>query len=189
MTLALPYLFDAVVARFALDAAALDPPVAPVPQAFGWREPAKRTGALRIVWVPGDDESGDMGEVAAARNPGGNPRPLATLNELFTVYLEAVDLDAPENERAQYIAARELYDAWLRAVYLAVHGAFAIQGQTWVTEKSVRRYGATIRVLCTVEAMVPDATNELAATDASALVTTHLEPNDTEGETDSVSAV
>lgn len=183
--LSLEYLYDAVVARFAAEAAAEDPPGVPPPQAFGWREPAKR-GAQRIVWVPGDDVTGDMGAPGSARNPGGNPRPLATVHELVTVYIEGADTSAPEDERAQYRATRLLFDAWLRAVYLAARGMFTLRSHRWVNERSTRRFGATIRVVLSVEAAVPDRPYETVPVDAIALVTTHLEPNDTEGEIDAV---
>ncbi|AKF06076.1 hypothetical protein [Sandaracinus amylolyticus] len=187
-TLALEYLYDSVVARFAADAAAEDPPGTPPGQSFGWREPPKRDAAPRITWVPGDDASGDLGAYDAARNPGANPRALATLHELVTVYVEASDPTSPENERAQYRATRLLYDAWLRAVYLAARGMFEIRVQRWMNERSTRRHGAAIRVVLSIEAMVPDAPFETAPVDTEALVTTHLEPNDDEGETDTVSA-
>lgn len=168
--LALPLLYDAVRTRMDADTLALDPEATPVPQPFGWREPAKRTGTMRIVWIPGDDESGDLGEFGAARNPGRNPRSLATLRELFTVYIEAVDPSAPESELAQYTATRLLFDAWLRAVHLAAHGTFTIESTGWVIEKATRRYGATLRVLGSIEAMVPDAPLAVAPVDTRALI-------------------
>lgn len=168
--LAVTHLFDEVVARMDADAAAQDPPVAPVPQVFGWREPARQPHAPRIVWVPGDDESGDVGELGPARNPGGNPRSLGTLHELVTVYIEAVDPSAHENEIAQYVAARLLLDAWLRAVYLTAHGAYSIERTQWVNTRKERRYGATLRVLLSVEAVIPDEPAVLAPTDTRALI-------------------
>lgn len=174
VVLALETLYDAVVARMDADTVALDPTATPVPQPFGWREPAKRTGSMRIVWVPGDDESGDVGELGPARNPGRNPRSLATLRELFTVYIEAADITAPENERAQYTATRLLFDAWLRCVHLAARGTYSIESARWVNDKATRRYGATLRVLATIEAMVPDAPLEIAPTDTRASIDVEL---------------
>jgi len=169
--------------RFTTTAPVLATPV----QVFGWREPAHRAGSMRIVWVPGD--GGDLGEIAPPRNPRRNPRPLATVHELFTVFLEASDPAAPEDELAQYTAARLLFDAWLRAVYLASHGTYAIRSARWVDEKVTRRYGATLRVVGSIEAMVPDAPFESAPVDTEADVTTYLsEDGWTEGELDSVSA-
>ncbi len=161
--LALTKLYDDVVARMDADALAAGATV--VPQAFGWRSPAQQPRAPRIVWVPGDDTGGALGDVRAARSPGRNARPLVTLGELFTVYLEAVDTTAPEDERAQYQAARELFDAWLRAVYLAARGTFQIRAASWVIERKERRYGATVRVLGEIEAMVPDAAFGVAPVD------------------------
>lgn len=169
VVLALEHLYDSVVAQFAADAAAHDPPLTPVPQAFGWREPARRRGTThRIVWVPGDDKSGSMGAVGPARNPGRDPRPLATIREAFTVYVEATDLSAAENELAQWKAARLLFDAWLRCVYKAAHGTFAIGTPAYLVERKERRHGVTIRVPCTIEAMVPDEPATLAPEDLRA---------------------
>lgn len=185
--LALPLLYEAVVADFAAAAAAEDPPVDPVPQPFGWRAPDHRTGTKRIVWVPGDQ--GDVGEVGSARNPGRNPRPLLTINELFTVFVEAFDASAPENELVQYTAARLLLDDVLGAVHRAAHGTVTVQGVRWVDEKKVRRHGATLRVVLSIEAMVPDRVRGTAPTDTAANVTTYPSATGvTEGETDTVSA-
>jgi len=149
------------------------PVLAVVPQVFGWRPPAQRTGQpRRICWVPGKD--GDVGKLAPARNPGRNPRPLATLLELFTVYIEAQDPSAPEDELAQYQVARELFDAWLRAVHLAARGTYTVESLAWVDEKKERRFGATLRAVCTVQAMVPDAEFDSAPVDTEADVTTSL---------------
>lgn len=168
--LAVEHVFDSVVARFASDAAAEDPPATPVPQSFGWREPFKRTGTTRIVWVPGDDSSSDLGAILPAREPGREPRrPLATLAELVTVYVEAVDLSDAENERAQYRAARRLFDAWFRAVYLAARGAFSIRSSRWVDDKNLRRYGAALRTVIAIDAMIPDEALESTGTDTRAV--------------------
>lgn len=168
--LALEHLYDGVVAQMAADAAAQEPPATPVPQPFGWRSPARNDHGPRIVWVPGDDTSGAIGDVAGAKYPGRNPRPLATLHELFTVYLEGVDTSAPENERAQYKVARLLFDAWYRAAHLVAHGTFQIRSVGWLTGKKERRRGATIRVLVSVEAMVADAPLTLAPVDTRAAI-------------------
>jgi hypothetical protein len=169
--LALPRLHDAVVARFALDAAVADPPVTAPEQPFGWRPVAQQPHGHRIVWVPGDDSNGDLGELGPAKYPGGLPRTLGTLGELFTVYLEAHDITAPENERSQYIASRLLFDAWVRAVHLAASGTFSIVSANWVDSKKERRFGATIRVVAMIEAAIADSAAAIASlTDARALL-------------------
>lgn len=146
--LALTSLYDGVVSR--MEAAGYTGE-----QPFGWREPAKRLAGRRIVWVPGDDDA--VGDVGAPKKPGRNPRPLWTIDELCTVFVEAFDEAAPEDERAQYQAVRELLDAWLRAVYLEAHGTVEIADLRWVTDKNLRRAGAAVRAVLTVQAMVPDA--------------------------------
>lgn len=160
-TWALTKLYDDVVARFALEGLV-------VPNMFGWREPARKieTGR-RIVWYPGDPQ-GDLGELGSARYPGRNPRPLATLSELFTVEITSSDAATPENERAQYLAVRELFDAWYRAVHLAASGTFKIISNEWVIEKKERRHGACIRVVASIEAMIPDAEITSAPVDTGA---------------------
>ena len=177
-TLALDKLYDDVVARFALDSLS-------VPNLFGWRPPPeKMILGNRIIWTPGDDEDGTFGElVATGIQPGRNPRSLATVQELFTVRILAADTTAPEDERAQYRAVRFLYDAWYRACWLAAHTTFLVVDQRWLIEKKERRYGAALRILCTVQAMVPD----VAATDATTglgveadLTTTELSVSETD---------
>lgn len=164
---AITNVFDAVAAHFVAVAAAAggDPPRVPVPVVFGWRQRSKKPTrattaenagtARRIVWCPGDDSNGDLGELGPPRFPGREPRSLGTLNELVTVYLEANDLSAPEDERAQYVAARELYDEWMRAMYAAARTTFAIVREGWVIEQNERRAGAAIRIVMTLEAMLP----------------------------------
>lgn len=177
---ALPLLVEAVVARFALEgpwqvAPVVGPPAiagVPVPNLFGWKKPEQQQiRGTRIVWVPGDDENGDAGDYAAARNGSGkNPRSLAALGELFTVYLVAQDKSEPELELAQYNAARALHDAWFRALHLAYFGTFKLGKPRWYGEAKERRAGACLRVLGTVNAPIPDAISESVPADAHAEV-------------------
>ncbi len=159
-TWALTKLFDDVVARFAAEGLA-------VPNLFGWRESAKNTPGKRVVWYPGDPR-GDLGDLAVARYPGRNPRPLATLHELFTVEITSNDAAGPENERSQYLAVRQLFDAWFRAVHLAASGTYKIDSCEWVIDKKERRHGACIRVVGSVEAMIPDTEITAAPVDTGA---------------------
>jgi hypothetical protein len=178
--LALPHLYDLVVARFADEGTS-------VPNLFGWRAPDLKdhAGKPRIAWVPGDDESGELGELGAPKQPGRNPRSLATLGEIFTVRLWGEEPSDPENERKQYQAARELFDAWWRAVYLAMPAKVTVVSTEWLIDKKLRRSGAAIRVVCIIEAMVHDEALEVVATGASADIdTTELDNT----ESDSISA-
>src|SRR5690348_9983527 len=85
---------------------------------FGWRVPTQNLTKDRVVWVPGDHTSGDIGAVTAAKWPGRNPRPLATLGEIFTVFILGYPPEtAAEVEEEQYRATRLLFDAWHGAVY------------------------------------------------------------------------
>lgn len=161
VTLALPKLFD--------DVGALMHDVGyTVPHVFGWRERDKRSGKRRIVWEPGDNGNG--GTIGPARQPGRNPRSVATLFELFTVWIEAQESSTPENERAQYQATRELYDAW----YLAAESAsknFRQISLAWVIDKTDRRFGATLKVVGSIEAAITAACDDVAHADTIARVT------------------
>ena len=167
---AVTLLYDAVVDRFILDKTEVDQP-------FGWREIYQhRTSKARIVWVPGD-ESGTAGEMRAARNPGvqESGRSLATLGELFTVHVSANDPQFPENERGQYEATLALFDAWVRAVYLAAHGTIKFGAPAWNADKNERRHGAELVSVCEVEAKIPDTAYALVPADAEVEIETSLE--------------
>ena len=152
---ALEQLFDGVVAAFLVDGT-------PAPNTFGWRErDLHRTSNARVVWVPGDDKTPgrfNMGKVAPTREVGGvgEPRNLADLLELCTVYCCAADVATPELERAQYTQARLLFDAWFRAAYTCYPGSIQIRDTAWVTVKKTRAYGAAIRAILEVRSPMPD---------------------------------
>jgi hypothetical protein len=170
-TLALEKLFDDVVARFTAEGVA-------VPNTFGWREPPRHGPTSRICWVPGDP-TGSAGEDAPPKYPGRNPRPLATLRELFTVYITGADLtpNLKESERAQWKATRLLYDVWRRAVYLAAYGTMTIREVRWAVDHNERRYGATLIVVSSLEAMIPDTEQTSAPIDTAAHITPKLDSN------------
>jgi hypothetical protein len=172
-TLALEKLYDDVVARWAAEVAVGG---TPVPNLFGWREPhRKETRGNRVIWVPGG-EDGELGELEPPKQPGRNPRSLGTLGELFYVDILAADsaTDAnAENERKQYRAVRLLFDAWWRAVYLAATVRVTIVSSRYLTDHNQRRYGAGIRAVCSIEAMLPDLTlEEMELEGATAIVDT-----------------
>lgn len=165
ITFALPALVDRVRAHFV----AL---VTPVPVTFGWREPTyQRQTSHRIIFVPGDDSGWGLGTLGAPESPGvGLARPIARLDEVFTCYIEAEDVSAPEDERKQYEAARILYDEWYRAVF-AARVPHAVTSQKWVIDQTTRYAGAAIRVTGTVGAVVFDAPRRTAPNDTTASIT------------------
>jgi len=176
--LALEQLYNDVVSRFSDESTE-------VPNVFGWREPKHRGGQQnRICWVPGDP-SGSAGEVVGARQPGRNPRPLATLEETFTVYIEGRDSSDPENELVQYHAARIIFDAWYRAVYLASRTLVKVKSTSWMVDRTARRNGATLRAICTIQSMIPDAAYTVAE-DVEAVVDPQLDA-DADEETENTS--
>jgi hypothetical protein len=147
---ALEHLFDSVVERFAEEGTLIE-------NTFGWKEPPRQSTSLnRIVWVPGD-ASASLGDLGAPRYPGSLPaRPLAMLLESFTCVIVGADPQEKEVDRAQYRQARLNYDAWLRAVYLAAVGTFAIKSQAWDIKRMEGRFGACIKVVGTIQAVIPD---------------------------------
>ena len=147
---ALEHLFDSVVQRFADEKTLID-------NTFGWKEPPRQGGSVnRIIWTPGDT-SNSLGDLGAPRSPGKLPaRPLAMLLESFTCVIVGADPQAKEDDRAQYHQARLNYDAWLRAVYLAAVGTFTIKSQAWDMTRKEGRMGACIKVVGTVQAVIPD---------------------------------
>lgn len=132
---------------------------------FGWRSPDQKleTGA-RICWYPGDP-NGALGALNAPRI-GQAPRRLATLDELFTVELQAYDKDDPTNERKQYARTRELFDRWWSAIHKVAHGVVRIAASQWITTTKNVRAGACLRIVCAVQAGVPDMTTQAVAADA-----------------------
>jgi hypothetical protein len=170
---ALPRLFDAIVERF--DAEGTD-----VPQLFGWLAVNEQIHTTaRIVWSPGDP-GGNLGAIGPGKYPGQNPRQLATLEELCTVEIFASNLEVRDDERAQYQAARELFDAWLRAVYLAAHGTFKILSASWVGGDRAHRMGATLRVVFSIQAPVTDEPITITQIQADAAVLSVAELDVTE---------
>lgn len=166
--LAIPTLYDKVITQFGVDG---NPDVKFF---FGWREPARQLQSFtRIVCYPGNPQ-GSAGEILPPRNPGDNPRALANLSELCTWEITGNNTDAPENERAQYQATRELFCAWYRAVYLAAFGTYEIVSVDWVIDHNERRRGACLRVVLGVLAILPDSVIELAPVDVSASLNVDL---------------
>lgn len=147
---ALEHLFDKVVARFAAENTMIE-------NTFGWKEPPRQGGnPNRIIWTPGD-ASQSLGDLGAPRYPGSLPaRPLAMLLESFTCVIVGADPQQKDDDRAQYHQARLNYDAWLRAVYLAAVGTFSIKSQAWDMTRKEGRFGACIKVVGTVQAVIPD---------------------------------
>jgi hypothetical protein len=157
-------------------------PLATVNHRFGWRAIDEQGPSTpRLVWVPGDDSNGGLGEMGPAHFPGDSPeRSLMTMGELVTVYVEDFDATNPEDEATQYKAVRALFDAFMRAVYRAAKGTFLVRSAAWVIDKKVRRRGAAIRVLLAVDAKIPDAPYTVASTQTKAEVTPALSRDGTE---------
>jgi hypothetical protein len=159
---ALENLYNQVIARFATDGTI-------VANDFGWLEPGKSKAGTRITWVPGDFK-GNLGKMLPPQNPGGAPRSLANLDEQFTVEIVAEDGSSPDNELAQYKAARAVFDAWFRAVYIAAHSQVTIISQEWMNTRNIRRRGAGIRVVGSVRATILDEAVAFIPSDTQAVI-------------------
>lgn len=159
--LALPLLFEDVKTQLAADASTAN-------VVFGWRERTKRNNqgpgsANRVVFEPGEDK-GKAGEYTAPvkdRRAWGTRsiRSLQTFKETCTVECWAYDETAPNDELAQYTAARHLHDHVVRAIYLSPrvgHGSFEIKDPTWITDKKELRFGAAIKFTLIVQAKIAD---------------------------------
>lgn len=178
--LALPVLYEDVKAR-----ALIESPGTSIQ--FGWKKPSQQlaqgTGrANRVCFVPGEGKS--VGSFGPAKAPGRNGRPLRTLFESCTVYCWAVDATSAttlNDELAQYTAARLLSDAVVRWIELAMRKT-SIKNLTaqpyskpeWVVEANRERmFGAELKFVLTVEAMIPD---ELPNLGGSEIIEVELEP-------------
>lgn len=159
--LALPLLFEDVKTQLAADANTAN-------VVFGWRERTKRLNqgpgaANRVVFEPGEDK-GKAGEYTAPikdRRAWGtrSTRSLMTYRETCTVECWAYDPALPDDELAQYTAARMLHDFVVRAIYLSPHvghGSFEIMDPTWIVDKKEIRFGAAIKFTLIVHAKIAD---------------------------------
>jgi hypothetical protein len=160
--LALENLLNNVTARFATEGTL-------IANTFGWKAPERQSKEInRIIWVPGDG-SGSLGDIGGPRYPGGLPeRPLAMLDELFTCWIIGADPQAIQDDLAQYHQTRLNYDAWVRAVYLAAHGTYKIKQQSWDITRKEGRFGAMIKVVGSVQAVIPDSPLTIAPVDTVA---------------------
>lgn len=169
VTLALPRLYQAVVARFLAEAPTPGNPIAT--QYFGWREVAKQHPGPRIVWVPGLP-NGEMGPLEPPRFPGRRAagRPLHNTPEAFHCFVTGYDDTAKTDELLQYTAARLLYDELIRAIYLEAHGTIGASKASWVTDKKEFRAGATLLFTSSVQAVHTDREAATAPADTGAIL-------------------
>lgn len=165
-TLALLAIVDSVAARFEAESTTAS-------VVFGKREPAKQINkgiGGRVCFVPWP--KGKAGKFSSPRAPGRNPRPLATLLEACAVYVQGWDA-GPTNandERAQYAACRLLFDATVRAIYLAAPGTVEFLEAEELGEAVERHFGRELRFDFTVQAMIPDVELDTPAGSGTARV-------------------
>jgi hypothetical protein len=160
-TFALEHLFNRIVAETLLyvpPADPLDPP--PIACAFGWRAPATQinqgpAGAARVILSPGDP-TGKIGSTDGADSPGRNPRPIATLHEIATLYLWARDA-TDASDLAQWRAARRLHDVVFPIIHRNFKGRWKELSKAWLRPELERRFGAELQIVIAVEAMIPDS--------------------------------
>ncbi len=165
-------LYDATVAGLADDGTIVE-------SAFGLREPMKqpKTAAgvrARISWVPGDDiGAGTAGKQVPTVDTTTTAdlvpaRPLATFEELFTIYIEAQDSSsktARVNDRASYEAVHSLLEAFWRNLHRAAYtspdarvgGRWRLQNSKWLTDKRVQVQGACLVLVIALPVQLPDS--------------------------------
>lgn len=166
--LAWPLLFEAVVAGFQPAGDPLPAPLAAV--TFGWRAPDEYEPGARVVFVPGDD--GEVGSVVAPRVTGSEPEAfIAQLDELFTIYVASVDETNPDDELLQYTKTRFLFDDLIAIIYRHAAGTFRIESNRWHKPKGTRRIGSVLRLVCSLEAPIPDLPVTYAPADTRARIT------------------
>ncbi len=170
--LALEHLFDRIAAetleRVPPTLPSTTPPISCV---FGWREPTKQTnqgpsGASRVVVQPGD-QTGKLGTLDGAKLPGRNPPTVATLVELATIYLWAVDA-TDKSELGQYRAARRLHDLVVPIVARNFRGRWKLMSASWVRPELERRFGAELALVIALETVIPDGCSSFMTVDDSA---------------------
>lgn len=136
----------------------------------------------RVVVVPGD-EKGALGEYGPATKPrlgigALTPRTLATLKEVFRVYVWAIDRSVadgqPDYERAQYRAARFLHDQVYRAIFNCRAGT--VQAQMTkpqvVVNTTERRAGCELVFWLVLTAKIPDDPGPVAEPDFTGVAPT-----------------
>lgn len=150
---------------------------------FGARELAKRINygpgqANRVVFVPGDEKGliGEYGPAIKPRLPSFQghvtPRTLFTLGEVFRIFCWGFDAATPEDERAQYVAARYLHDQVVRALYHAGHGTFMLTKPMVVPNGAERKFGCEIMITLVVQAKLPDDPGPVVELDFTVVVPT-----------------
>ena len=146
--------------------------VSTVPHFFGWRAEDFTNPQTRISWIPGS-LNGSFGKVGPPVRLGHTPpgvRQLAAIREEFYVVICGADLTDVSNELLQYEKVRCLFDEWWREVILYAGPRVQYSAGEWILDKKVLRYGAGMRVSCTIEAVISreGAITEVAQTDADA---------------------
>jgi hypothetical protein len=172
---ALEVLFREVKALFLAESTVVSDGLADksITQTFGWKEPASLINSSpHIVWVPGDP-NGSAGSIVAPRMPGQVPaRSLNDFDELFFVEFHGMNRNDLEDEQLQYNAAMTLFHLWWRAVYISRSTRVSFVSASWLNDRKVRRAGATIRAICSIQCPVLDAASRpvLPGTQASITV-------------------
>jgi hypothetical protein len=151
---------------------------------LGWRKNVQQVNqgegtANRIIVQPGDP-AGDAGELADPRQAGYGPRAvwppdpnqtpddvvgreLADWAEIATVFIWAVDAEAPEDDRRQYIAIRSLLQSFRQAAQAVARQSLDVGRLEWVNIENVeKQYGRELALSIVVHAPLFDLTPEIA---------------------------
>ncbi|NUP05523.1 MAG: hypothetical protein HOW73_05635 [Polyangiaceae bacterium] len=119
------------------------------------QKPGTRAG--RVIWIPGDD-TGKTGELGAPKFGKRIPRTVLSWRELATVHIWGRDATAPNDERAHYRVARDLFEQVCRAIDGSSSGMVKYSNPTWNVDTPVERvFGCELTFEVTVDGRVCDA--------------------------------
>lgn len=128
---------------------------------FGESELATHTDHYqKVVLAPGGSNR-ELGKFFAPDRPGGEPRALARLDELFRIYVAAFDPKADEAKisaykRAQYRETRRLFDIVFAILFTSTR-AFTVQSCQWVVGSIVAPFGGSLMVVGSARDEITDA--------------------------------
>ncbi len=151
--------------------------------AWGRRALTKQTNqqagtarAGRVVVVPGDD-TGKLGKLLPAKDPGHNPRCIYTFAEMGEVHVWGHDPAAPDDELAHYRIAWALFERVLRAIRSSQCGRIELSDPKITVTPVERVFGCELVFLVTVAARVLDEPATVVRATDTAWTASHVGPS------------
>jgi hypothetical protein len=111
--------------------------------------------AQKVVLAPGD-EALSLGKLGPPQGPGGDiERRIASLDELFRIYVAAYDTTAPGDPKLQYVTTRDLFNT-VFAVTRSSYRAFLPVSCKWVVGSVAAPFGAALMMVASVRDSIVD---------------------------------